>query len=98
MAIGTMSIATPYPYSYMAKALLVDLGIDVRRNTEFTNRDQKYGLGPSMFFDKEHFGEDRLVPGNGRLPWDRFFAQAPLAATRRSRACSWRASLRAPST
>ena len=24
-----MSIATPYPYSYMAKALLVDLGIDV---------------------------------------------------------------------
>jgi spermidine dehydrogenase len=32
-----------------------------------------------MFFDKEHFGEDRLVPGNGRLPWDQFFKQAPLS-------------------
>jgi spermidine dehydrogenase len=53
----------------------------VRRNTEFANRDlfEKYSLGPSMFFDKEHFGEDRLVPGNGRLPWDQFFAKAPLS-------------------
>jgi spermidine dehydrogenase len=78
---GTMSVATPYPYSYMAKALLVDLGIDVSRNAEFLNRDlfQKYNLGPAMFFDKEHFGEDRLVPGNGRLPWDQFFKKAPLS-------------------
>jgi spermidine dehydrogenase len=78
---GTMSVATPYPYSYMAKALLVDLGIDVSRSTEFINRDlfEKYTLGPAMFFDKEHFGEDRLVPGNGRLPWDQFFARAPLS-------------------
>jgi spermidine dehydrogenase len=78
---GTMSVATPYPYSYMAKALLVDLGIDVGRNAEFLNRDlfEKYGLGPAMFFDKEHFGEDRLVAGNGRLPWDQFFAKAPLS-------------------
>ncbi len=78
---GTMSVATPYPYSYMAKALLVDLGIDVSRNTEFINRDlfEKYQLGPAMFFDKEHFGEDRLIPGNGRLPWDQFFAKTPLS-------------------
>lgn len=78
---GTMSIATPYPYSYMSKALLVDLGIDVSRNLEFTNRDlfEKYQLGPATFFDKEHFAEDRLVVGNGRLPWDKFFAAAPLS-------------------
>jgi spermidine dehydrogenase len=77
---GTMSIATPYPYSYMSKALLADLGIDVSRNAEFLNRDlfEKYKLGAAMFFDKEHFGKDRLVPGNGRLPWDQFFAKAPL--------------------
>ena len=62
---GTMSIATPYPYSYLSKALLTDLGIDVSRNQEVANRDlfEKYGLGPSMFFDKEHFGEDRCMCG-----------------------------------
>ena len=82
---GTMSIATPYPYSYMAKALLIDLGIDVSRNAEFVNRDlfEKFNLGPGMFFDKEHFGEDRLVAGNGRLPWEEFFAKAPLSADAR---------------
>src|SRR5580765_446178 len=80
-----MSIATPYPYSYMAKALLIDLGIDVGRNAEFVNRDlfEKFNLGPGMFFDKEHFGEDRLVAGNGRLPWEEFFAKAPLSADAR---------------
>ena len=78
---GTMSVATPYPYSYMAKQLLVDLGVDVPRNAEFLDRDlfQQYKLGPSTFFDKEHFGEDRLVAGSGRLPWDQFFAKAPLS-------------------
>jgi len=82
---GTMSIATPYPYSYMAKALVADLGIEVGRNAEFINRDlfEKYSLGPAMFFDKEHFGEDRLVPGNGRLPWEQFFAKAPLSEAAR---------------
>ncbi|MGH9384485.1 MAG: NAD(P)-binding protein [Vicinamibacterales bacterium] len=82
---GTMSIATPYPYSFMSKALLSDLGIDVGRSQEVANRDlfEKYSLGPGMFFDKEHFGEDRLVSGNGRLPWEEFFAKAPLSADAR---------------
>jgi len=77
---GTMGISTPYPYSYTAKSLVADLGVDVSRNQEFLNRDlfQKFELGPSTFFDKEHFGEDRLVVGTGRLPWDEFFAKAPL--------------------
>ena len=78
---GTMSIATPYPFSYMSKRLVEDLGIDVTKNAEVTSRElfDTYGLGPSTFFDKEHFGEDRLVVGTGRLPWDRFFAKAPLS-------------------
>jgi spermidine dehydrogenase len=77
---GTQGIATPYPYSYTAKRLVEELGIDVGRNAEFLNRDvfQKLDLGASMFFDREHFGDDRLVAGNGRLPWPEFFAKAPL--------------------
>ena len=78
---GTMSIATPYPYSYMSKRLVEDLGIDVTKNAEVTNRVlfDTYDLGPSTFFDKEHFGEDRLVVGTGRIPWAQFFAKAPLS-------------------
>jgi spermidine dehydrogenase len=82
---GTMGISTPYPYSYLAKALVTDLGIDVSRNQEFANRDlfEKYDLGPSTFFDKEHFGADRLVAGTGRIPWEEFFAKAPLSGAAR---------------
>ncbi len=78
---GTMGIATPFPYSYTAKRLVEELGIQVERNAEFQNRDafQKHNLGPAMFFDKEHFGEDRVVVGNGRIPWPDFFAKAPLS-------------------
>jgi spermidine dehydrogenase len=76
---GTMGIETPYPYSYGAKALIRDLGVEVERNPQFINRDleQKYGLAAGTFFDKEHFGEDRLVKGNPRRP--QFFAKAPLS-------------------
>ena len=80
-----MSIATPYPYSYMSKRLVEDLGIDVTKNAEMTSRElfDTYHLGPSTFFDKEHFGEDRLVVGTGRLPWDQFFGKAPLSEAAR---------------
>ena len=78
---GTMAVATPFPYSYGAKALLKELGVEVGRYPEFVNRtlETKYGLTTAMFFDKEHFGEDRVVAGNGRLPWKDFFAKAPLS-------------------
>jgi spermidine dehydrogenase len=78
---GTMGIATPFPYSHDAKALVRELGIEVSRNSEFLNRgfEQNYKLIGGMFFDKEHFGEDRLVAGNGRLPWPDFLARSPLS-------------------
>ena len=78
---GTMGIATPFPYSYCAKALIRDLGIEVERGSEFHNREieEKYNLSSGVFFDKEHFGEDRLVAGQGRLPWKAFFEKAPLS-------------------
>ena len=78
---GTWSIATPFPYSYTAKSLIKDLGIEVERYSEFVNRDLegKYNLGSGTFFDREHFGDDRLVTGRGRLPWKTFFEKAPLS-------------------
>jgi spermidine dehydrogenase len=80
---GTMGIATPFPYSYAAKQLVKDLGVEVERNSEFLNRDleTKYKLGAGTFFDKEHFGEDRLVVGNPRQA--SFFDRAPLSETAR---------------
>ena len=78
---GTMGIATPFPYSYTAKRLVEELGIQVEHNNDYNARQpiQQLGLGPGMFFDKEHFGEDRLVAGNGRVPWPEFFSKAPLS-------------------
>jgi len=78
---GTYAISTPYPYSYTAKALIRDLGIDVERFSYFVNHDleTKFNLRSAMFFDKEHCGEDRLVTGYGRLPWPDFFARTPLS-------------------
>ncbi len=82
---GTFAILTPYPYSYTAKALISDLGIEVERYPEFVNHDleTKFNLRSAMFFDKEHCGEDRLVLGYGRLPWPEFFAQTPLSEAAR---------------
>jgi spermidine dehydrogenase len=81
---GTLGIATPFPYSYAAKSLVKELGIEVERNSEFFNTEleTKYHLATATFFDKEHFGEDKLVLGNPR--WPDFFANAPLSAAARA--------------
>jgi len=76
---GTMSIETPFPYSYTAKALIAELGIDVSSYSRHENRDVYKGLGEGVFFDREHFGADRVVAGAGERPWPEFFAAAPLS-------------------
>lgn len=76
---GTQSISTPYPWSFVAKALVQELGIDVPSYPRYVQEVyDKRKLSRGMFFDREHFGEDRLIPGYGRLPWPEFFARAPL--------------------
>ncbi len=77
---GTMGIATPFPYSYMAKSVLQELGIKVSRSSELTNHilETKYKLGTGLFFDKETFGEDRMVLGYGRRGMSDFFTKTPL--------------------
>jgi len=76
---GTQSIETPFPYSFVAKALLRELGIEPARYPEFLHRDlyQRHGLSRGVFFDREAWGEDRLLKGYGQRSWPDFFAQAP---------------------
>ena len=76
---GTQSIETPFPYSFVAKALLAELGVAVSRYPEFLDRDlyARHGLTRGVFFDRETWGEDRLVAGYRQRPWDAFFAEAP---------------------
>ena len=76
---GTQSIETPFPYSFVAKALIRDLGIEVSRYPEFLDRDhyKRLGLTRGVFFDRETWGDDRLVAGYGERPWEEFFADAP---------------------
>jgi spermidine dehydrogenase len=92
---GTYSIDSPAPYSAAARALVSELGIDVRRSPKVLDHKlyRSLGLRPGLFFDKETFGADRLLPDPGRAaggedgepkkagpdPWPRFLAEAPMS-------------------
>ena len=84
---GTALISSPTPYSPVADGLLKHLGIHPEKLTKDTydkDRDREFNLGTGVFFDKETFGEDKLVPRTGGYhpsadETAQFLAQAPLS-------------------
>jgi len=93
---GTLGIDSPTPYSTVADGLLKKLGVDPPQFAKKYSDDKVYrslGLGSAVFFDKETFGEDRLVmaPGRGwrgefdsqsevQNAWKEFMVKAPLSS------------------
>ena len=80
---GTLNVEAPSQYSPEAAGLLWDLGIDQTRYWEGTEsvrrRYAELGLSSGYFFDRENFGEDRLVSGWGRGSWAQLAARTPLS-------------------
>ena len=67
---GSQSIQSPKTlYSPVAKALLRDLGVDVGRFESAFDRNlySSLGLSRGVFFAREAFGRDALVPGDALL-------------------------------
>ncbi len=96
---GTMSIESPFDYSDVARGLLTELGIDPVKleaeSSKLADRTAFQGLQQATFFDKETFGEDRLVigtpAGGGRgrgsdgpaMSWHEWLSKTPFSAKAR---------------
>ena len=79
---GTQSIDSPNRWSKHARGLIQELGVDIERFEKYFNRalDPDPSDPDSYFFDRETFGEDKLVTGAGKVSWKDFFGNSPLGA------------------
>jgi len=80
---GTENIQDLRRYTRDGRRLLEALGIEVARYAEFHDEAVygSYGLDRAVFFGRETFGTDRLLPGDGEPGWREYFAKTPLSTT-----------------
>ena len=95
---GTAGIESPFDYNKEARGLLTELGIEPQKlaaeSSQLADRTAFQGLQQATFFDKETFGEDRLVIGSpaggghggrGRgsdgppMTWEEWLAKTPFS-------------------
>ena len=85
---GTLNVEAPSQYGTVAAGLLWELGIDRTRYyesvREVSGRYRELGLARGMFFDRETFGEDRLVPGYSSGAIASFLEKSPLSQEARA--------------